>query len=156
MVQKYSKSDDCDCHAKETSSGRTALHKAAFWGHSHIVPFLVKDCSLDVNVLDSNGDTALNDAARFGHVKVVEQLLEAGTDATIKNKEGQNAMDVAAAYDQEEVSLLLTQAGLTKSIEEIKAAPLTQTVDGQTCLSEELSGKVIEALLDQIDTLQAK
>ena len=58
----------------EATSGRTALHKAAFWGHSHLVPFLA-ECGVPVNAQDFNGDTALHDASRFGHTKVVEQLL---------------------------------------------------------------------------------
>ena len=35
-----------DPHSLESNSGRTALHKAAFWGHDHIIPWLL---SLGVN-----------------------------------------------------------------------------------------------------------
>jgi cytochrome c peroxidase len=57
-------------HEVEGSSGRTALHKAAFWGHDHLMDILIRQCKIDPNVQDYNGDTALHDAARFGHVKV--------------------------------------------------------------------------------------
>lgn len=140
MVQKYSKT--ADVHCIEANSGRTALHKAAFWGHAHIIPFLVGDCKINVNVLDANGDNALNDAVRFGHAEVVKQLLAAGSDGTLANKEGQDAQGVAAEYAQDAVAALLTQHGL-------KTTPAN-------ALSPELTGKVIESLLDQLDRLQAK
>jgi ankyrin repeat protein len=77
----------------EPNSARTALHKAAFWGHAHIVPWLLAPpptgCGLDPNAVDFNGDTALHDAARFGHTDVVNQLLEHGASVYIKNKQGQ-------------------------------------------------------------------
>ena len=154
MVQKYAKT--ADVHGQEKSSGRTALHKAAFWGHTHLMSILVDECKIGVNVQDSNGDTALNDAVRFGHVEVVKQLLAAGSDGTIKNREGHTAQAIAVEYAQEETALILTQHGLAKSVKEIEAAPASQQVNGETVLSAELSGKVIESLLDQIDQLQNK
>ena len=39
-----------DMHAKEAGSGRTALHKAAFWGHEDVTQYLLGQCKLDVNV----------------------------------------------------------------------------------------------------------
>jgi hypothetical protein len=84
-----------DPKLREANSGRTALHKAAFWGHDHIVPWLL-ECKVPVNGLDYNGDTALHDAARFGHENCVAALLQAaGCDPKIRNKEGKTAYDVA-------------------------------------------------------------
>ena len=34
------------------------------------------------------------DACRFGHIEVVRLLLEAGTDPTIENDEGMNALQI--------------------------------------------------------------
>jgi len=77
----------------EPHSNRTALHKAAFWGHAHIVPWLLSaepnGCGLDPNLRDYNGDTALHDAARFGHSEVIKQLLDHGASTKIKNNKGQ-------------------------------------------------------------------
>ena len=61
---------DADVHAKEPNSGRTALHKAAFWGHHALVAMLLAELRLCPNARDASGDTPLHDAARFGHVKV--------------------------------------------------------------------------------------
>jgi len=105
VVQRLAKV--CDVHCVEKSSGRTALHKAAFWGHIQVIEFLVNECKLNVNAVDFNGDTALHDAVRFGHKAVVEALLKAGTNTSIKNREGQCVLEVARKYNQAEMIQLL-------------------------------------------------
>lgn len=87
-----------DVHSIEATSGRTALHKATFWGHKHIMPLLLTELKMNVDAQDSNGDTPLNDATRFGHVEVVESLLKAGASRDIKNKDGKTALDLCAEY----------------------------------------------------------
>jgi len=79
----------------EVNSGRTALHKAAFWGHEHIVPWLIAVCKVSVDAIDYNGDTALHDAARFGHDGCVAALLGAGSSVVLRNKEDKTPFDVA-------------------------------------------------------------
>ena len=53
---------------------RSALHKAAFWGHVEAVGYLVNvdKAGSTLNIQDYNGDTALHDAARFGHLRVCQ------------------------------------------------------------------------------------
>jgi len=97
----------CDVHQLEPTSGRSALHKAAFWGHHAMVEFLVKECKLDVNARDSYGDTPLHDAAKFGHEKVVKILLEGGADKTIKNKDGKDSLTLAQEYNKTAVVKLM-------------------------------------------------
>jgi hypothetical protein len=99
-----------DVHARESSSGRTALHKAAFWGHDLVIELLVNECKLNVNDLDYNGDTALHDACRFGHEGVIQMLLDAGTDLAIRNALGQTPACVAKAYTQDAALAMLTKA----------------------------------------------
>lgn len=96
MLQRYRA--DADVHEAEDISLRTALHKAAFWGHVDACKYLVNDCRLDVNAADYNGDTALHDACRFGHTAVVGILLAGGANPQIKNKQGQTAADVCKEY----------------------------------------------------------
>mmetsp|Transcript_28572 Transcript_28572/g.85650 ORF Transcript_28572/g.85650 Transcript_28572/m.85650 type:complete len:117 (-) Transcript_28572:104-454(-) len=96
-----------DANEVEAATGRTALHKAAFWGHDHLMSVLVDKCKVEVNTQDLAGDTALHDAARFGHLDVVTALLKAGADPKITNKKGENAAATAAAYEKPDVVRVL-------------------------------------------------
>jgi len=92
-VKNYAPSSDV--HALESSSGRSALHKGAYWGHTGLCTLLLTEYKLNANVQDFDGDSALHDAARFGHVKVVETLLANGANTALVNKQNQTAADVA-------------------------------------------------------------
>lgn len=92
-----------DVHALETHSGRSALHKAAFWGHGHTIEYLMNDCKLNPDVQDYNGDTAMHDAARFGHVGIVELLVGGGASTSLRNKDGLTAQEVGQQYEKPEV-----------------------------------------------------
>lgn len=100
----------CDVHQLEPTSGRSALHKAAFWGHNNMVEYLVKECKLSPDTRDNYGDTPLHDAAKFGHVKIVKILLEGGADKTIKNNEGKDAITLALEHEKPQVVELLKGA----------------------------------------------
>jgi hypothetical protein len=96
-----------DANSREANSGRTALMKAAFWGHIHMMPLLLLELKVDLDVQDSQGETALHDAARFGHASVVDALTKAGANQAIKNNNGQTAKDVATAYKKDKVAAML-------------------------------------------------
>lgn len=96
--------ETADVHQVENYSGRTALHKAAFWGHVEAVRYLVDELQLDPNSQDKMGDTPLHDAARFGHNEVVEILLAGGPDLTIKNEAGLDALGLASEYGKQNVA----------------------------------------------------
>jgi len=93
-----------DVHSVDKFSGRSALHKAAFWGHAETVKFLLDECKLDVNAKDVYGDTPLHDAVKFYHPSVVEILVARKADVNIKNKEGKDP--VALAVDDKLANLL--------------------------------------------------
>eukprot|EP00949_MAST-11_sp_MAST-11-sp1_P003745 g3745.t1 len=100
-------SQGADVKATEANSGRSALHKAAFWGHDHLTPYLLTDCAIDPNLKDSEGDTAAHDAARFGHVAILKSLVEGGADLSVRNNAGKTAADIAVDYNQAEASAFL-------------------------------------------------
>lgn len=88
-------------HEQEANSGRTALHKAAFWGHIETVTYLLDELKLDPDVTDVSGDTALHDAARFGHKFIVAKLLAAGANPFEPNNEGKSSEDLADEYKKD-------------------------------------------------------
>lgn len=96
-----------DMNSKEPNSMRTAVHKAAFWGHDHVIDYLANECKCSLNDQDSNGDTPLHDAARFGHAGVVSKLVTAGADTSIQNRKGETAKAVATSYGKTDCAALL-------------------------------------------------
>jgi ankyrin repeat protein len=93
-----------DVNSTEALSGRTALHKAAYFGHAHVIDFLLDQMGIQVNAQDADGDTALHDAARFGHLAVVEALLsKGGADKTLTNHDGKTPIDLARTADKDAV-----------------------------------------------------
>lgn len=83
--------------SREPLTMRTALHKAAFWGHDHVVSYLISR-GVNVNTQDIDGSTALHESMQFGHKKVTDLLVEAGAGLNIRNKRGETPNDVAARY----------------------------------------------------------
>ncbi|QDZ18214.1 heme peroxidase [Chloropicon primus] len=105
VLKKIAK--DADVHDLEKSSGRSALHKAAFWGHEGTVCYLIHECGLEKDLQDYNGDTPLHDAVRFGNTKVVEIMLSAGANKNIKNADGHDCISLAKEYNKTAVLELL-------------------------------------------------
>jgi len=103
-----------DVHAVEKSSQRSALHKAAFWGHDGTVRFLINECKLNIDAQDFNGDTALHDAVRFDHPVVVQFLLDSKADPTIKNKHGLDVVAVAQQYGHTKLIQMLQNHSKSK------------------------------------------
>jgi len=97
-----------DINSYDTDSGRTALHKAAFWGHAHVVAFLTQSCCAKVGECDFAGDTPLHDAARFGHAEIVRTLLRVGADCSALNHEGYTPLMLAQLHQKDEVVKVLT------------------------------------------------
>jgi hypothetical protein len=93
-------------NSKEYFTERTPLHKASYFGHDHVVEYLL-DCGADVNVVDVEGDTPLHDACRLGHVACVKLLVRAGAKRDVKNKKGETPLQLATFLGNEEIKDLL-------------------------------------------------
>eukprot|EP01094_Clydonella_sp_ATCC50884_P024167 TRINITY_DN5990_c0_g1_i1.p1 TRINITY_DN5990_c0_g1~~TRINITY_DN5990_c0_g1_i1.p1 ORF type:complete len:715 (+),score=262.20 TRINITY_DN5990_c0_g1_i1:38-2146(+) len=65
----------------------TALHKAAFNGHTACVSDLLKH-GANLHATDEDGATPLHQAAFQGHADVVALLLKSGADIAAKDKDG--------------------------------------------------------------------
>ena len=72
--------------ALEVNSGRTGLMKAAFWGHDHVVKYLLNDLKVSINDQDVDGDTALHLAALNGHEKIADLLRKYGAKTAEEEK----------------------------------------------------------------------
>lgn len=99
-------SNGVNVNAKEYQSERTALHKAAFFGHDKVIEYLIKMGAF-VNAQDADGDTPLHDAAQLGHVSAVKGLLLKKANKKLKNKDGKTALDKAKVNGHSEVMKLL-------------------------------------------------
>ncbi|OQS07289.1 hypothetical protein THRCLA_00709 [Thraustotheca clavata] len=93
---------DVNQHLPE--SGDTALHIATCFDHYDLVQELVKRKDLQINAINTQGYTAV-----FGcsNADIVQLLLSNGLDALISGNEGETALDLAIALEDEEVAELL-------------------------------------------------
>ena len=71
------------------------------FGHAEIASALI-DAKADLNLVNAQqGDTALLIAAFLCHTEVVQALLKAGADKSIRNKAGASAYDTVAGSFEE-------------------------------------------------------
>ena len=76
------------------------------------------DPDLDYAV-PNTGDTAMMYAAKLGHENIIRELIDAGADITIKNRNNQTASDIAIDYNHPEAapdSIILIQ-GLAQNLQ---------------------------------------
>lgn len=96
------KADVKTCDAKE----RNPLAVAAFCGCKDVVEYLLSNSSITttlINEKDENGCTPLWLASRTGDLAMVQLLIDAGADATLKNNEGLSPEEVATKFKKEKV-----------------------------------------------------
>ena len=68
---------------------------AAFRGNVKLVEYLLAQPKIEVDKRDIDGQTALLVAAKKGNARIVDLLLEAGADPTLKNERGETPEDKA-------------------------------------------------------------
>ncbi|KUJ17451.1 ankyrin [Mollisia scopiformis] len=99
--------------AKDEHSGNGVLHMAAANGHNALLSELCKALSVPspqnptmlsiLNAQNKAGNTALHWAALNGHLESVKVLLEQGSDPTITNQRGHDAVYEAELNDKQTV-----------------------------------------------------
>jgi len=72
--------------------GETPLMWASGYGNRSIVTELLKKTK-NINQTDTKGETALSHAALNSQAEIVQLLLDAGADVSIRNKDGQTILD---------------------------------------------------------------
>uniref|UniRef100_A0A8C7Z6R7 Poly [ADP-ribose] polymerase n=1 Tax=Oryzias sinensis TaxID=183150 RepID=A0A8C7Z6R7_9TELE len=96
-VAEYLLEHGADVNAQD-KGGLIPLHNAASYGHVDIAALLIK-YNTCVNATDKWAFTPLHEAAQKGRTQLCALLLAHGADPTMKNQEGQTALDLATADD---------------------------------------------------------
>ncbi|TAK76543.1 MAG: ankyrin repeat domain-containing protein [Gammaproteobacteria bacterium] len=90
-----------------TENGNTALHHAVLAGKNKTVASLLvkndKRTGANPNLSNKAGNTPLHIAARKGNLGILEQLLNAGADLSIRNHNNETAFSLAIANDKQEI-----------------------------------------------------
>lgn len=74
--------------------GDTALHIAAYYGHSEIVLELLKN-GADANAANNNGDLPIHRSSNYGWIDVARILIDYGSEIEAKNKDGNTVHHLA-------------------------------------------------------------
>ncbi|XP_041533649.1 ankyrin repeat domain-containing protein 7-like [Microtus oregoni] len=86
---------------------RTALHFACFYGHLHLVNFLLHN-KCNVNALDDQKCTPLMKAVQSWETKIVSVLLDNKADPNIKDSKGETALHQAVYVNKPEIATIAT------------------------------------------------
>jgi len=81
------------------------IHWAADRNSIDILEYILKNCSADINLRDTEQQTALHYASSCGHYQCVEFLLKSGADKDLRDDSDQTCLDVA--FDDNIKSILL-------------------------------------------------
>jgi len=100
------------------NDGVPMLHIAARHGSHDVIRHLIKE-NADVNLrAEDRGTTALLDSVMAQHHDIADDLIKAGTDLDVKDKNGQTALIVAAGAGREKMVELLLKAGANPDIQD--------------------------------------
>ena len=98
------------------NAGVPLLNIAARSRNRDVIRFLISE-GADVNLLaEDRGTTALIDSVMAQHPGIAEDLVKAGINLDVKDKNGQTALTVAAGASMEEMVGLLLKAGANPDI----------------------------------------
>lgn len=86
-------------YAEHPGFGKLSLHTAAYYENLEAVKIILnRDDSIINEQSEHDGWTALQEAVLKNNIKIVEILLLRGADPTLKDKNGGNAIDMAADF----------------------------------------------------------
>jgi len=101
------------------NTGIPLLNIAARNGNRDVIRYLIA-AGADVNLLaEDRGTTALIDSVMAQQQDIADELVKAGTDLNVKDKNGQTALIVAAGASREKMVELLLKAGADADIADL-------------------------------------
>ena len=85
-------------------SDANALHEAAYsyFDHTELIRALGGTHCADLNAQDNGGETPLHNAAYSGETAAARALLELGADASLRNMNGETALELAEQRNKHE------------------------------------------------------
>ena len=88
-------------------AGKTLLHHAASGGDGRALRTILRLASADINSIDSLGNSPLHYATQAGKKEAVKQLLQAGANLNLRNKDNETAQDIANKLGNDEILSVL-------------------------------------------------
>jgi ankyrin repeat protein len=95
----------------KTAAGHTALHYAAAFGNTHLIPVHFQHGVL-IDDLKDSGDTALALAVRHNQIDAIRMLLESSANVSVRNKQEQSMIHIGACFGGVETLELLATCDL--------------------------------------------
>ncbi|XP_033760891.1 notch-regulated ankyrin repeat-containing protein-like [Pecten maximus] len=74
-----------------------------------------RDEKINVNSYDTEGQTALHQSCMDGNLKLVKLLVKFGADTKLANRDGWNALHIAAFGGHQDIILYLIRAAGTRT-----------------------------------------
>lgn len=74
-----------------------------------------KDEKININLYDTEGQTALHQSCLDGNFELVKLLVKFGADVRMTNRDGWNALHIAAYGGHQDIALYLISANRTAS-----------------------------------------
>ncbi|QVK19400.1 ankyrin repeat domain-containing protein [Mycoplasmatota bacterium] len=85
------------------------IFKAAATNNVLVVEYLVEHNLADINFQNSFGYTSLMFASRTNCKETIEYLLQNDANIELKNEDGETALDIAIARNNQEIVSLLSE-----------------------------------------------
>jgi len=89
------------------ANGTTPLHLAAATGNQKLLELFSEAYGVSLNVRDEEGESPLFYAVRGRHVNVIRYLFRYGAEHSLKNQDGETALEVADSIGDSEMVQLL-------------------------------------------------
>lgn len=107
----------------------SSLMQAAFHNDEEIVKILLATPDININDQDKWGNTALMFAVSADHKNIIKLLLDAGADSSIKNRNGETAIDIASKEFKPILVTLINESNLSQWFDAARTGDLNKITE---------------------------